>query len=254
MTERLATRGLPAPARAGIEAAGTVVGGVFGAVSRLRSAKSLHPYGVVHEAELEVHGGAPRPDLLAGVPFLTRPATHSGLVRFSRSIGLPEASPDIHGMAIRLTGAHGPGRHQDLLLVTSGDGAVVHHLFLPGRGYFERPYSSVLTFRGEGGAFLVGARLSAGSPRPSSGETEFDDLAAAAATGRLAYDIGVAPVNGRLTAVATLRVGDRLPQDLDAMQFNPWNTGGGLEPTGPINRMRELVYRDSQAGWERSRN
>ena len=54
--------------------------------------------------------------------------------------------------------------------------------------------------------------------------------------------------------MATLKVGDRLPQDLDATRFNPWNTAGGLEPAGSLNRMRDLVYRDSQAGWERSRN
>ena len=241
---------LPAPARAGLGAAGHVLGGVFGAVSWLRSAKSLHPHGVVHEAELRVDGIVPRPDLLAGVPFLTRRATYSGLVRFSRSLGLPEAAPDIQGMAIRLPDAHGPGRDQDLLLVTSGDGAVVHHLFVPGHGYFDRPYSSVLTFRGEGGAFLVGARIAGGAPRPSGGGTEFDDLGAAAATGDLRYDVGVAPLTGRMTRVATLAVGTRLRDDLNDMHFNPWNTGGGLEPTGPVNRMRDLVYRDSQAGWD----
>ena len=241
---------LPAPARAGIGAAGHVVGGVFGAVSRLRSAKSLHPFGVVHEAELRVDGIVPRPDLLAGVPLLTHRATYPGVVRFSRSLGLPEAAPDIHGMAIRLPDAHGRGRDQDLLLVTSGDGAVVHHLFVPGHGYFGRPYSSVLTFRGEGGAFVVGARIADGSPRPSGGATEFDDLGAAAATGDLRFDLGVAPLSGRMTRVATLAIGSRLPDDLDELHFNPWNTGGGLEPTGPINRMRDLVYRESQAGWD----
>jgi hypothetical protein len=204
---------------------------------------------VVHRCELEVRPGGPQ-RLLAGVPFLQEPAVHSGVVRFSRSLGLPELSPDILGMAIRLEDAHGPDRPQDLLLVTSGDGAVIHHLFAPGRGYFGLPYSSVLAYRGEGSAFLVGARLAPGSPRPEGNGSEFADLDAAASTGRLRYDIGVAPVNGRLTRVATLTVGERLPDDLNALHFNPWNTGGGLHPAGPINAIRDLAYRRSQRGWD----
>jgi hypothetical protein len=242
------TRGLPAPARAGIKAAGSVLGAAFGAVSRLRRAKSLHPYGVVFAAELEVHG---RPDLdvLAGVPLLTEPATHEGIVRFSRSLGLPRPAPDFMGIALRLADAHGPGRPQDVLLVSSGDGAVIHHVFAPARSFYDPPYSSVLPFRGDDGAFVLGARLAPGSVTVRDRATELEDLAAAAATGGLRYELGVAPISGRLTPVATLRVGDRLPDSANGVRFNPWNTGGGLEPTGPINRMRERVYPGSQAGW-----
>lgn len=229
--------------------AAAALAGTFELVSRARSAKSLHPHGVVHRCELEVHGGGPD-RLLAGVPFLREPGVHSGVVRFSRSLGLPELSPDILGMAIRLEDAHGPGRPQDLLLVTSGDGAVIHHLFVPGRGYFDLPYSSVLAYRGAGDAFLVGARIAPGAPRPEGHGSEFADLDAAANTGRLRYEIGVAPVNGRLTPVATLAVGERLPDDLNALRFNPWNTGGGLHPSGPINAIRDLAYRRSQEGWD----
>lgn len=232
-----------------LKAVGTVLGAGFGAVSRLRSGKSLHPRGAVHEAELTIHDrGVKRPEL-EGVTFLTRPATYSGVVRFSRSLNLPEISPDILGMAIRLTDAHGPGRPQDLLLVTSGDGAVVHHLFVPGRGYFDTPYSSVLTFRGVRGPFVIGARLASGSARVSGRGSELADLGAAAATGRLRYDVGVAPLTGRMTPVATLRVGPRLPEQANEIRFNPQNTGGGLELSGPVNRMREWVYPGSQDGW-----
>ena len=240
--------GLPAPARAGIAVAGTVVGGVFGAVSRLRDGKSLHPHGVVHEARLCVRGDGP-PELLAGVPLLAEPGSHRGVVRFSRSLGLPESVPDFMGLALRLTDAYGPDRPQDLLLISSGDGAVVHHLFRPGFGYFAHPYSSVLIFRGDGDAFVVGARLRPGAPAPAGNGSEFADLDVAAATGELRYDVGVAPVNGRMVPAATLEVGARLPDEANDIRFNPWNTGGGLEPTGPINRIRDWVYPRSQAGW-----
>jgi len=231
--------------------AATVLAETFALVSRARAAKSLHPRGVVHEAELRVHGGdGGRPDLLAGVPWLTMPASHAGVVRFSRSLGLPERAPDIHGLALRLVGAHGPGLDQDLLMVTSGDGLLVHHLFVPGRGYFDRPYSSVLPYRGTGGRFVVGARLAPAAPRPPGAGSEFADLGAAAATGRLAFEVGVAPIRGRLTPVATLAVGARLPDEENALHFNPWNTGGGLHPAGSVNALRDRVYRRSQRGWD----
>ena len=231
--------------------AASVLAEAFELVSRARAGKSLHPRGVVHECELQVHGGdGGRPDLLAGIPFLTTAATHPGVVRFSRSLNLPEAAPDIHGIAVRLPGAHGRGRAQDLLLVTSGDGLLVHHLFVPGLGYFDRPYSSVLPFRGDGGQFLIGARLAPGAPAQSGHGSEFADLGAAAGTGELAYEIGVAPVTGRMTPVATLAVGPRLPDHANDLHFNVWNTGGGLRPAGPVNTLRDRVYRRSQRGWD----
>jgi hypothetical protein len=232
-----------------LEAAGTAVGAGFGVVSRLRSARSLHPRGAVHSAQFTVHGRRDLPEL-EGVTLLRTPATHPAVVRFSRSLNLPELAPDILGMAIRLTDAHGPGRPQDLLLVTSGDGAVLHHLFAPSRGYFDRPYSSVLTFRGAAGPFVIGARLAPGAPRVRGRGSELADLGAAAATGRLAYDVGVAPLTGRMTPVATMVVGARLPEEANRIRFNPAaNTGGGLELSGPVNRMRRWVYPGSQAGW-----
>lgn len=243
-----ATRNLPAPARAGLSAAGSVVGGAFRVVSRLRSAKSLHPRGVVHAAQVEIRGGGP-PGLLAGVPVLTRRATYPAIVRFSRSVGLPETAPDFMGMAVRLTDAHGPGRHQDLLLVSSGDGTVVHHLLRPTYGYLDPEFSSLLVFRGDGPAFVVGARRSPGAPRDVGHGSEFADLAGTAATGELRYDLGVAPVRGKLSRVGVITIGERLPDEANGIRFNPWNTGGGLEPTGPLNRIREWAYLGSQKGW-----
>ena len=66
----------------------------------------------------------------------------------------------------------------------------------------------------------------------------------------LRFEIGVAPVNGRMVPVATLEIGERLADAANGVTFNPWNTGGGMQPTGPINRMREWVYDRSQAGWQ----
>src|SRR3954471_6973205 len=123
---------------------GTVTRAGFEAAARLRGSKAFHPSGVVHEATVEITGGPAAPD---GVTILGRPASHTALIRFSRGAGLPQPIPDVLGMAIRLTDAYGPGHHQDLLLVTSGHGAALHHLLLPAPSFLSLPYSSLLPYR-----------------------------------------------------------------------------------------------------------
>ena len=36
---------------------------------------------------------------------------------------------------------------------------------------------------------------------------------------------------------------------LDALRFNPFTTGGGLEPVGELNRWRRAAYPRSQRAW-----
>jgi hypothetical protein len=67
------------------------------------------------------------------------------------------------------------------------------------------------------------------------------------------FQIAVASLGGRFQPVAELRVGRRLPPELDALRFNPFNTGGGLEPAGWLNGARDRAYKLSQAAWGRSR-
>ena len=116
----------------------------------------------------------------------------------------------------------------------------------------QRPYTSSLPYRAGGGLFLVGAVPRRDSPRPGGGD-EFDRLHAAAATGRLAFDIAVAGVAGRFRRVGSLYVEGRLRPDLDALRFNPWNSGGGMEPAGWLNGARDRPYKLSQGAWRRTR-
>ena len=226
---------------------GTVTAAGFGAASRLRGTKAFHPEGVVHEAIVEITGSGEAP---AGVDILATPARHDALIRFSRGAGLPSPLPDVMGMAIRLPDVHGPGHHQDLLMVTSGNGPVVQHLLLPAPGFLSLPYSSLLPYRASDGAlFLVGATVRQ-RLRPAPGTDEYDALARASATGRPAFDLAVAPLGGRLRAVGSVTLGARLEPDANAMRFNPFNTGGGLAPTGFLQRLRDAAYPGSQAGWD----
>lgn len=227
-----------------LEATGRAAGTAFSVVSRARGAKSLHPKGAVYEGVLRIDGvrGAPPASLLE------EPAERNALVRFSRSIGLPRRVPDLFGISVRLPDAYGPDRHQDILTVTSVDAPVLHHVFVPVTDPQQAPYSSSLPYRAGGGLFLLGFAPVPDSPRPA-GATLDERLENAAATGALRFSLVVSAVFGRFYPVGELRIGRRLPDELEGLRFNPWNTGGGLEPAGFFNRLRAYAYPASQEGW-----
>jgi hypothetical protein len=231
------------------EAAGLSIGAVLAALAAVRRGKAFHPDGVVYEARLAITGDPTAPQ---AAELLSRRSEHRVIARFSRAVGLPRPIPDLLGLSLRVPDAYGSGRHQDFLLVTSADYPLLHHIFLPARDVQQRPYTSSLPYRAKGDLFLVGAVPQPGSPRPD-GRNEFERLKAAASTGRLAFDLAVAPVSGRFRAVGSVRIGVRLPHELDALRFNPWNTGGGMEPAGWLNGARNRAYKLSQGAWRRTR-
>ncbi len=103
--------------------AGWAIGATLGAAGRLRRGKPLHPRGALHAATLTVWGTR-RP---WAVPLINEPGERGCIVRVSRAIGLPEALPDIHGVAVRL------GRlpeAADLLFATTGSGRVSRYVLL----------------------------------------------------------------------------------------------------------------------------
>jgi hypothetical protein len=198
-----------------------------------------------------VHGA---PDAPAGAQLLSRPSEHEAILRFSRSVGVPRPIPDLLGVSLRVVDAYGPDRHQDVLTVSSVDRPVLHHVFVPATDFQQRPYSCSLPYRAGDETFLLGVTPDPAAPRPA-GSDEFDRLARAAATGELVFGLAVAPVNGRFRRVGTLHVGERLPDAMDALPFNPvTNCGGGLAPAGVLNRLRDYAYPMSQAMWTRRRD
>jgi hypothetical protein len=243
-----ARRGLAGPRRLAVDAAGFAVGGALAGIAGLRRGKAVHPHGAVYEAQLVVTGSDGE---LGRTKLFGSAQSRPALVRFSRSLGLPRPLPDLLGMSVRVLDTYGAGRHQDFLMVTSVDAPVAHHLFVPAGDVQQRPYSSSLRYRAGDSTFLIGAVPRPESPRFDDGN-ELERLAAAAATGALVFDLAVAEVWGRFRPVAELRVGDPLPPEADALRFNPWNTGGGLELTGVLNRLRDIAYPLSQRAWGRA--
>jgi hypothetical protein len=230
------------------EVIGIPVGGVLALLAGVRRGKAVHPHGAVYSARLVVPGAAHAPRAAA---LFSERGEHPALVRFSRSVGLPRPVPDLLGISIRLPDVYGPDRHQDLMLVSSADLPLLHHLFLPATDVQQRPYTTSLPYRAGDERFLIGVLPDPLSPRPG-GDTELDRADAAARTGRLRFQLAVAPLLGRFRPVAELWIGERLPPELDALRFNPWNTGGGLEPAGALNGARDRAYRLSQAAWRRT--
>jgi hypothetical protein len=242
-----ARRGLRRPSRVAVDAAGYGLAAALAALAAARGGKAVHPHGVAYRARLTVDGACSAP---AASQLFATPAEHQAVMRFSRSVGVPRPIPDLLGVSLRVLDAYGAGRHQDFLLVSSIDLPVLHHIFVPATDVQQRPYSSSLPYRAGEQTFIVGVVPDPGSPRPA-GEDELDRLDHAAATGRLRFALAVAPLGGRFRSVGTLSVQERLSPAVDALRFNPFNCGGGMEPVSVLNRLRDYAYPLSQRTWAR---
>ena len=244
-----ARHGLSRPRRIAVDVAGYGLGALLAGIAGVRGGKAVHPAGVVYGASLVVDGApaAPRASSL-----LSTPSTRRAVVRFSRSIGLPRPLPDLLGVSLRVLDAYGPGRPQDVLMVSSVDLPVLHHIFVPATDFQQRPYSSSLPYRAGEDTVILGVTPDPSSPR-LGGSDEFERLDRAAVTGDLVFALAVASVSGRFQRVGSLVVEARLPETVDALRFNPFNCCGGLEPVGVLNRLRDYAYPLSQAAWARRR-
>ena len=232
-------------------AAAPAVAAGFYLLAVLRSKRSLHPTGVGYRGWLVVGDDHPgRPEVPLFHPGTTQPA----LVRFSRGAGLPEPLPDALGVAVKLPGAYGPGKDQDLLLTSSIDRPLLRRLLFPATSFVRGAFSTALPYEMGGKRvvlLLVPAHTdgsqSAGAVR-RGGPGALAELDAAAAGG-LRFELRTASSFGPSQPVATLTTGQPLPaEQTEALRFNPWTTGPGFRPAGWLNLLRDTAYNASQRG------
>ena len=208
---------VPAPTPGPIARA---TGFAFRTLSQMRGARVFHPHGEGYDATLSIYSG------WQGVPAFAPGSEHRAIVRLSRAAGLPRPLPDALGIGLRLPDVYGDGRHQDFLLATSSRGPVFQHLLLPGV-HEGQPYSSLLLYKIGDDVRVVGALPD----------------------GDRGFRLAVAPLRGGWQPIGELRLGRELPGEYtEQLAFNPWNTGEGIRPIGPMMGLRRAAYRGSQRG------
>jgi hypothetical protein len=210
----------------------------FRAGSALRRARIFHPEGFLCAGEWSIERTSP---LAPRATVLQAGARHEVLARVSRGAGLPDAVPDFYAVAVRLLDAYGPGAHQDLLINASSGLPVLHHLFLPAPRWYSQTYSTCLPYTAGAAPFVIGLQP---PPEPGPGPPLGAMRAAVAAGTR--FSIAVAPSLGRFEAVGTLAL--HTPRASGDVPYDPWNTGGGLEPATWLNRLRREAYAQSRRG------
>jgi hypothetical protein len=206
-----------------------VSAGLFAGLSKTRGKRFFHPRGVALDGTITF-----RPTSFA----LPLDGTHPAVARLSRGIGLPEVSPDVLGLAVKV-----PALGQDFLLATSGSNPVTRHMLLPATGFFRMPYSSILPYELRGDLVVFGARADT-SLHDSTGQ-EMDDLVSHAVAGHLRFDLTVArPGESGDAVFASLVLESRHENEV---KFTPWNSHSELRPAGALNRLRRETYESSQS-------
>ncbi len=222
-----------AAAKLPFAAGGRLLGVTFGAVAAMRGRKPLHPRGVILAGVLTRSGSAPP----VGQDWLDGEGADSALVRFSRSVGFPAWAPDVLGLAVRLPGQ---GRPADLLLGTTGRGAIGRRLLMPRRHPGTGTYGALLPYESDGRLLDLAAEP-VGHRRLPAG---IADMVAALSAQPLELRMLVAPAGGGWRQFGLLSVGGQVSEVGDGdVRFDPvLNPLPGLEFPRWVRELREPAY------------
>jgi hypothetical protein len=202
----------------GSSAVGTALSATIRTVAALRPAsKPLHPDGAVVTGTLERRGSSVR----TGSAWVDEPGRDEVVVRLSRAIGLPEAVPDIHGLAVRVPTPAGPG---DLLFASTGWGPLGRFVLTFGAGPESRPLTTLLPYRAAEGPVLLGVR----------------------AIGPQAYEMSWCRPRGKWRSFAELWLSDDEAPDRE-ISFDPVrNQLPGLAQYAWVRLLREPSYKSAR--------
>lgn len=237
-TDQKADDGARGPGGAVTNVAGHSFAGLFRLLKVVRPDRPIHPEGLGLAGELARTGNPIEP---SGLDWLDSPGTDTVEARFSRSVGLPQALPDILGLAVRARHSAGGGAgglpdsaSADVLFASTG-------WRVPGR-FFLRPrldvdgatMTTLMPYRGRKGPVLLGLRTISLPPGSlSSGEWVLALF--------WTRPLGRWRQCGELRLHAGTRPGDT------GLRFNPLeNVPPGAQTYAWTRRLREHSYRAAQ--------
>ena len=220
-------------------------GQAFAALFRLlkiaRPDRPIHPQGLGLTGTLDRTGN---PAGASGIDWLDSPGTDQVVARFSRSLGLPQALPDILGLALRVSpsgdasvgpgslgsGSDGSGA-ADVLFASTGWGLPGRFLLVPRLDVAGATMTTLMPYRGRRGPVLLGLRtrsLPAGS----------------LASGEWVLGLHWATPGGAWRECGELRLhAGPNPGDIP-LRFDPLaNQPAGAEAYGWTRRLRKPSYR-----------
>jgi hypothetical protein len=211
------------------------VEGVFDRVARWRSGRALHTAGIVLDARLVLDPGS-----CTGVA-LGAPEERPAVVRLSKSISLPGGRADLLGIGLRVPTRD--GALLDVLFASVGRHDLTHVLLTPSRGWWNRPYSTILPYRVGGRLLVLGL-----TPPPIAAATDPDEVAAAVGRGPVALTVTEQQPGRRRHRIGSLTL-DAVRHGGPAFSFDPvLNHPPALRPARPLSRLRELAYTGSRRG------
>lgn len=229
-------------------AIGKALAPVVAAVSRFRRARTFHPRGIVFVGRSEpIIGGA----------FANLGADLEGqlLVRCSGALWKRQTERfDVLGMALRFRRQGRAFDHRalpgdrDILFATirSPFTMVFSPFTTNAHDFLANPFFAVAPFEVHGGD-RVELRLVAVDP-PSGHGTRADKLRADVAAGRCVWHLEARKTLTRdWHAVARVTFEREYEVDQEALQFDAFRTGDGLQPVGVVHAIRKAVYSASQA-------
>ncbi|WP_029210754.1 MULTISPECIES: hypothetical protein [Arsenicicoccus] len=220
MTARRSPSPLQVLRTVGSAAGGLGLAAGLGAVAVVRRDKPLHAYGRVGTGTLTALGEGPA----SGVPLLDHPGRHRCTVRSSRAMSLAHHGPDVMGVALRIEGAADDGGPADLLLASTGTGALTRWLLTVHLHEAGGPLTTLLPQLGSRGA--VWLRLDP--------------------AGRSAYDLSWSGTHDHWHRVGQLELDGPWGEDRP-LRFAPVDRPlAGLRPPTWVRVLRRPAYQAAQ--------
>ncbi|GGH91501.1 hypothetical protein ACFFGR_18735 [Arthrobacter liuii] len=208
--------------------AGQAFAALFRLLKLARPDRPIHPQGLGLAGELTRTGNPAGP---SGMDWLDSPGTDQVVARFSRSVGLPQALPDILGMALRVSPSGNTAGPADVLFASTGWRLPGRFLLVPRLDVAGATMTTLMPYRGSRGPVLLGLRTRSLPP-------------GSLASGEWVLGLHWATPGGHWRECGELRLhAGANPADIP-LRFDPLeNQPPGAQAYGWTRRLRKPSYR-----------